>query len=156
MDKPVKHAAERHLTGYTLLDSPIGSLLLGGDGETVMLIGFPGGSMAVSARPDWYRDDGLYAVARSQIAAWFAGQLQRFDFPMTMIGTPFQKMVWQALIRIPFGKTATYGQIAQTLGKPGAARAVGTANRCNPLPIMVPCHRVIGADWFPDRLWRRS
>jgi len=94
-----------------------------------------------------------------ELDAYFAGNLDRFDTPLAASGTPFQKRVWQALREIPCGTTATYGEIARRLGQPAAARAVGLANNRNPLPIVVPCHRVVGANGsltgFAGELWRK-
>lgn len=87
----------------------------------------------------------LLKEAQSQLSAYFAGKLQTFDLPLDLAGTPFQLRVWQALRDIPFGETRSYGAVAQALGKPGAARAVGGANHENPVAIVVPCHRVIGS-----------
>lgn len=86
------------------------------------------------------------AEARRQLAQYFAGERREFDLPLAPEGTPFERAVWKELEKIPFGETRTYGEIAETLGRPGAARAVGRANGANPIPIVVPCHRVIGAD----------
>lgn len=88
----------------------------------------------------------LSAAANVQLQSYFARELQQFRLPLAPRGTPFQLAVWQALLAIPYGETRSYGQIAAALGKPGAARAVGRANHENPLLIVVPCHRVIGAD----------
>lgn len=142
----MKHAAEKFVTDYAMLDSPVGNLLIGGDQASVMLIGFSKGSRAVTARPEWRRDDSLYAGARSQLSEYFAGQRAVFDFSMTLIGTDFQKQCWEALIAIPQGQTRTYATIAREIGRPKAVRAVGAANGANPLPIVVPCHRLLGAD----------
>jgi methylated-DNA-[protein]-cysteine S-methyltransferase len=92
----------------------------------------------ISARP--------FAAAVSQLAAYFSGHLTRFDLPINPPGTPFQRQVWRALRAVPYGQTITYGQLAARLGKPGASRAVGMANSRNPIFIVVPCHRLIGAD----------
>jgi methylated-DNA-[protein]-cysteine S-methyltransferase len=101
----------------------------------------------VIARPsEWTEDDARLGEAREQLAAYFAGELRTFSLPLAPRGSPFQKQVWQALAHIPFGETRLYGQLAASLGHPGAARAVGAANRTNPIRIIVPCHRVIGAD----------
>ncbi len=81
-----------------------------------------------------------------QLAAYFAGTLQSFDLPLMPRGTAFQQRVWQALLLVPYGTSSSYGQLARALGQPGAARAVGGANHCNPLPIVIPCHRVVGAN----------
>ena len=87
----------------------------------------------------------LLERAQEQIREYFDGRRQEFDLPLTFVGTDFQKKVWQALTEIPYGKTVTYGALAERIGCPGGARAVGAANHCNPLPILVPCHRVVGA-----------
>lgn len=86
------------------------------------------------------------AVAKTQLAEYFAGERREFDLELAPRGTPFQQRVWQDLLDIPAGQTRTYSEIARRLGRPGAARAVGRANATNPIPIIVPCHRVIGAD----------
>ena len=86
----------------------------------------------------------LLERAQEQIREYFDGRRQEFDLPLTFVGTDFQKKVWQALTEIPYGKTVTYGALAERIGCPGGARAVGAANHCNPLPILVPCHRVVG------------
>lgn len=95
---------------------------------------------------EWRRDDAFFKEAFAQLGAYFAGQLTRFDLPLRFAGTAFQKTVWRALIDIPFGETVSYGALAATIGRPSASRAVGAANGANPLPIVAPCHRVIGAD----------
>lgn len=91
-------------------------------------------------------DNLLLKRARQQLALWFAGKLQSFDLPLDLVGTQFQQAVWRELLAIPRGETCSYGQIAAKLGKPGAARAVGGACGANPLPIIIPCHRVVGSD----------
>jgi methylated-DNA-[protein]-cysteine S-methyltransferase len=87
-----------------------------------------------------------FAVAATQLTAYFAGELTSFDLPLAPAGTPFQRQVWAALRSVPYGQAVTYGQLAFRLGRPGASRAVGLANARNPIFIMVPCHRLIGAD----------
>jgi methylated-DNA-[protein]-cysteine S-methyltransferase len=87
-----------------------------------------------------------FAAAAQQLDAYFAGELRAFDLPLDLAGTPFQRQVWAELLRIPFGQTVTYGQLAAVIGKPSASRAVGLANGRNPVSIVVPCHRVIGSD----------
>ncbi|MFF1506527.1 methylated-DNA--[protein]-cysteine S-methyltransferase [Streptomyces sp. NPDC058326] len=86
-----------------------------------------------------------FGEAIRQLDAYFAGELTAFDLPLHLIGTPFQKRVWEQLLRIPYGETRTYGELAEELGSPGSSRAVGLANGKNPVSIIVPCHRVIGA-----------
>jgi methylated-DNA-[protein]-cysteine S-methyltransferase len=96
--------------------------------------------------PEWRRDDSLFAEAFRQLRAYFAGELTQFDLPLRFAGTSFQCKVWTALCEIPFGEVVSYGALASRIGKPTASRAVGGANGANPLPIVVPCHRVIGSD----------
>lgn len=88
----------------------------------------------------------LLREAARQLESYFRGELKEFSLPLEPIGTDFMKRVWTALCEIPYGRTASYGEIAERIGKPGAARAVGLANNRNPIPIIIPCHRVIGAD----------
>ena len=135
-----------HRLAYGWLDSPVGRLLVAGDPERLHLIGFPGGNRARRPSSDWRRDDRLFAETFRQLRAYFAGELTRFDLPLRIAGTPFQNAVWSALRDIPYGETISYGQLAQRIGRPTASRAVGAANGANPLPIVVPCHRVVGAD----------
>ena len=94
----------------------------------------------------WQQSDAPFAAVREQLAEYFAGERQQFDVPLKLAGTPFQQRVWQELVRIPFGTTITYAQLAQRVGQPTASRAVGHANGRNPISIIVPCHRVIGAN----------
>ncbi|MFN0148696.1 MAG: methylated-DNA--[protein]-cysteine S-methyltransferase [Dehalococcoidia bacterium] len=91
-------------------------------------------------------DDGLIRAARTQFAAYFRGELTEFDLPLAPAGTPFQLQVWEALRGIPYGETISYGELARRIGRPAASRAVGAANGHNPIGIVVPCHRVIGAN----------
>jgi methylated-DNA-[protein]-cysteine S-methyltransferase len=91
-------------------------------------------------------DAGLFAAAAAQLGEYFAGRLTSFDLPVTMMGTAFQRLVWSALLDIPYGTTVSYGELAALIGRPSAARAVGLANGRNPVSIIVPCHRVVGSD----------
>jgi len=133
-------------TLFSLLDSPIGELLLTGDGHYVT------GIWMQSHRSEWKRtrayerDDVALAPARAQLTQYFAGERADFELSLLPEGTPFQRKVWNALCEIPYGETISYGELARRIGQPSAARAVGLANGSNPLPIVVPCHRVIGAD----------
>jgi len=97
---------------------------------------------------DWVRDDDerVLAEARRQLDTYFAGNLSAFDLPLDPAGTPFQVQVWQQLTRIPYGQTISYGELARRIENPSASRAVGLANGRNPIAVIVPCHRVIGAD----------
>jgi methylated-DNA-[protein]-cysteine S-methyltransferase len=132
---------------YTTLDSPLGDLLLVGHRQALSGIAFlshaPAASMLSS---HWLRDDDAFAAVARQLRAYFAGELRSFELPLAPRGTPFQQRVWTALADIPYGSTRTYGQLAQQLGQPLAARAVGLANARNPIPIVIPCHRLVGAD----------
>jgi methylated-DNA-[protein]-cysteine S-methyltransferase len=137
-------------TYYTYIDSPLGQLFLHGDGHFLMGLFTPrhlddpkGGR-----RPDasWQQSDAPFTAVREQLADYFAGKRQEFDVPLKLAGTPFQQRVWQELVRIPFGTTISYGQLAERVGTPTASRAVGQANGRNPVSIIVPCHRVIGAN----------
>lgn len=131
---------------YGYYESPVGDLLVAGDGEALHLISFPKGSRAKQPKGDWHRDDALFKNVYAQLAAYFAKELTEFDVPLRPSGTSFQNKVWTKLLEIPFGETWSYGQLAANIGKPTASRAVGAANGANPLPIIIPCHRVIGAD----------
>lgn len=130
---------------YTLLPSPLGEILIAGDAAGLRWIVFQEGVRPMKPRTAWRRDDDAFKNAGAQFAAYFAGELRRFDLPLAPEGTDFQKEVWRGLCRIPYGRTVSYGELARSIGYPDAARAVGAANGKNPLPIVVPCHRVIGA-----------
>ncbi|MEM1228928.1 MAG: methylated-DNA--[protein]-cysteine S-methyltransferase [Pseudomonadota bacterium] len=131
---------------YTTMESPVGPLVLAGDDAALTLIGFTTGPKAWSIDPGWVHVPTAFAVARGQLAEYFAGQREHFDLTLRPEGTEFQRAVWQALTRIPYGETCSYGDIAAAIGRPKAVRAVGAANGRNPLPIVVPCHRVIGSN----------
>jgi methylated-DNA-[protein]-cysteine S-methyltransferase len=123
------------------LPSPIGDLLLVSNGEVLTGVHMTPHPALVGPR-----DDALLGAVREQLQAYFAGELLDFDLPLGLQGTPFQRRVWEALRRIPYGTTASYIDIARRIGRPTAPRAVGAANGRNPIAIIVPCHRVIGAD----------
>ena len=131
---------------YSYLDSPVGQLLLVADADHLRMISFPAGSRRQEPAAEWRRDDTWFPQTTAQLRAYFDGELTRFSLPLLFDGTPFQNAVWQALCQIPYGTTTSYGALAKTIGRPKASRAVGAANGANPLPIVVPCHRVIGAD----------
>ena len=130
---------------YCYLPTPIGDLLLAGDNEALSLIGFPEGKMRRDPDPDWIFNEKPFAAARQQLQEYFAGKRESFDLPLRLTGTEFQVQVLEELQRIPYGETTSYGAIAQRIGRPKAVRAVGAANGRNPLPIVIPCHRVIGS-----------
>jgi methylated-DNA-[protein]-cysteine S-methyltransferase len=129
---------------YRTIDSPIGPLTLAGHGSTLTNLRMVDQTYEPS-RTDWSPDPGAFADAVAQLDAYFAGELTDFDIGLDLRGTEFQRRVWQALLRIPYGETRSYGEIAEQIGAPGSARAVGWANGHNPIAIVVPCHRVIGA-----------
>jgi len=131
---------------YDYLDSPVGRLLLVLDKDGLRHVHFVNGRQPLDIDESWERGAGALHEARSQLNAYFAGKLSRFDLPLDPQGTEFQRQVWLELLRIPYGRTTTYGEIATRLGDAGASRAVGAANGSNPLAIVVPCHRVIGAN----------
>jgi methylated-DNA-[protein]-cysteine S-methyltransferase len=130
---------------YCYLETPIGELLLAGDNDGLSMIGFPKGSMRREPEPDWIFNEKRLAGARRQLREYFAGERREFDLPLRLSGTEFQVSVLQALQEIPYGETVSYGEIARRIGRPKAVRAVGAANGRNPIPIVVPCHRVIGS-----------
>jgi methylated-DNA-[protein]-cysteine S-methyltransferase len=131
---------------FSVFESPIGELILSGDDRGLAAIAFADSSKAPRPDATWTRDDGAFARVAQQLSAYFAGELRRFELDLAPRGTPFQQRVWAALQAIPFGATTTYGRLAGVLGDPHATRAVGLANGRNPIPIVIPCHRVIGAD----------
>jgi methylated-DNA-[protein]-cysteine S-methyltransferase len=131
---------------YTELASPIGGLLLLGDGDRLVGLSMQDGRYPLRIDPAWRRDDEQLVEVRAQLDEYFAGERTAFDVPLGFEGSDFQLEVWHALCEIPYGTTTSYGALADGLGKPGAARAVGLANGQNPIAVIVPCHRVIGAD----------
>ncbi len=128
--------------------SPFGELLLIFNGDTLTGLYLPqhAGGPAPAPEPGSRRDDLAFRAVRDQLRAYFAGELRDFDIPFHLHGTEFQRLVWNELSRIPFGSTISYAEQARRIGRPGAARAVGAANGRNPISIIVPCHRVIGAN----------
>ncbi|MFC4257866.1 methylated-DNA--[protein]-cysteine S-methyltransferase [Marinobacter lacisalsi] len=131
---------------YTELDSPIGTLLITGDGDAITGLHMEQQATRPTMGEHWHRDDQRFQEALEQLTAYFEGTLQQFDLPLAGAGTGFQQAVWAALREIPYGQTETYGQLARRIGNQKASRAVGLANRRNPIGIIVPCHRVIGAN----------
>jgi methylated-DNA-[protein]-cysteine S-methyltransferase len=130
---------------YCYLDTPIGELLLAGDDDALSLVSFPEGSMRRDPAPDWIYNEKPFVAARRQLTEYFAGERREFDLPLKLSGTEFQMSVLEALQQIPYGETTSYADIAERVGRPKAVRAVGAANGRNPIPIIVPCHRVIGS-----------
>ncbi|MDI2127760.1 methylated-DNA--[protein]-cysteine S-methyltransferase [Yinghuangia seranimata] len=147
------HSTERTAaTVYTTLPGPLGELLLVGEesphaGLTLTSLSLPGQRRIPAVRPDWRRDPDAFADAARQLDAYFDGRLRDFDLPFAASGTVFQQRVWDAVDRIPYGTTTTYGRLAEELGVPREdIRALGAAIGANPLLVVRPCHRVIGAD----------
>ena len=130
---------------YCYLDTPIGELLLAGEDGALSMIGFPKGSMRREPEADWIFNETQMSDARQQLREYFSGERRDFDLPLKLSGTEFQVSVLEALQGIPYGETTSYGEIARRIGRPKAVRAVGAANGRNPIPIVVPCHRVIGS-----------
>ncbi len=128
------------------IDSPVGRLLLAGDGKSLIQVCFQSGPRPLRPADGWIEDAAPFDATISQLAAYFAGERRGFDLPLAPRGTEFQRRVWRALTEIPYGRTISYGELARRIGNASASRAVGLANGANPLPIIVPCHRVIGAD----------
>jgi methylated-DNA-[protein]-cysteine S-methyltransferase len=142
-------------THYGYVASPIGTVEIGVHSECVAILDFvdhPQQTISHESR--------VLSQAIEQVEAYFQGQLQVFDLPLDMSGTPFQRSVWQALLTVPFGRTASYQQMADVVGKPKAVRAVGAANGQNPVSIIVPCHRIIGKNGsltgYGGGIWRKE
>lgn len=129
---------------YRAIDSPIGPLALAGRGRVLTNLRMVDQTYEPN-RNDWVPDDRAFPDAVEQLEAYFAGERTDFDLELSLAGSEFQRRVWQALLTIPYGETRSYGQVAEQVGATGAARAVGLANGRNPIAIIVPCHRVIGA-----------
>lgn len=131
---------------YCTMPSPLGDLWLREENGALTHIGLPGTPPPVDVPQE---ETPLLREAQRQLNEYFAGKRRDLSLPLKPAGTPFRRRVWAVLQTIPYGKTVTYGDLAKTLGAPGAARAVGGACHCNPLPIVIPCHRVIGAGGVP-------
>ncbi|KPI17055.1 Methylated-DNA--protein-cysteine methyltransferase [Actinobacteria bacterium OK074] len=141
-----QHTAKQHITKqHTVIDSPYGPLtLVAADGVLCGLY-MVGQRHRPPEETFGDRDEGPFGETEEQLKAYFAGELKEFTLQLTLNGTPFQRDVWAQLQRIPYGETRSYGELADALGNPGASRAVGLANGKNPIGIIVPCHRVVGA-----------
>ncbi len=132
-------------TYYTHVQSPVGPIFLAGREERVVRMSFTSGHQIRHPEPDWIENEKALHPAVEQVHEYLSGERFTFTLVPVLEGTVFQVLVWQALMNIPFGETRSYGEIADGLGRPGAARAVGAANSANYLPLLVPCHRVIGS-----------
>ncbi|MGB2671677.1 MAG: methylated-DNA--[protein]-cysteine S-methyltransferase [Candidatus Acidiferrum sp.] len=131
---------------YTTIKSPVGPLLLVGDDQGLRMVHFALGRRPKSPQRDWVENETQFDDVKRQLQEYFAGERKDFDLPLVLEGTEFQLLVWRNLRKIPFGETVSYGQLARRIGSPDAARAVGLANGSNPIPIIIPCHRVIGSN----------
>jgi methylated-DNA-[protein]-cysteine S-methyltransferase len=131
---------------WTRIESPIGDLTIVAENDAIVAIEMSPARPATTASAVREDDHPLLNEAKRQFDAYFRGELNTFSLPLRPSGTDFQQRVWKALERIPYGVTASYGDIAKAIGAPGSSRAVGAANGANPLPIVVPCHRVIGSN----------
>ena len=139
---------------YAYFHSPVGFIELHSDGESLLAARF------VEAPTRGHMPDAVLLRAIHQLTAYFSGELTAFDLPLRLKGTSFQLSVWEQLLKIPYGETRSYGDIARALGNPGAMRAVGAANGANPIVIIIPCHRVITTDGtlggYGGGLWRKA
>jgi len=131
---------------HTVIDSPYGPLTLVADERVLCGLYMVGQRHRPPEENFGERDDTPFGEATAQLQAYFAGELKEFDLPLRLAGTPFQRSVWDQLRKIPYGEIRSYGELADALGNPKASRAVGLANGKNPIGIIVPCHRVVGAN----------
>jgi len=131
---------------YQYMDSPIGKLLVAGDEKGLHLINFPKNGKPSLPESDWTENPKPLQEALLQLDAYFSGKLKTFSLNLCLDVRPFQKKVLTTLRRVPYGQTISYGKLAEKIGSPKASRAVGQANAKNPIPIVIPCHRVIGSN----------
>jgi methylated-DNA-[protein]-cysteine S-methyltransferase len=131
---------------YTLLPSPLGTILVAADDAGLRVVSFQDGHRPTRPESFWCRDPEVFGDCREQLAAYFAGELEEFHLALAPQGTAFQVRVWRELAAIAYGEVRSYGEVARALGRPQAARAVGAAVGQNPLAIVIPCHRVVGED----------
>ena len=133
---------------YDIFDSPVGKITLATDGTAITNLHIEGDRYFTQLPSDWKRDKNNTVLQRAEkeLKEYFAGKRAKFDFAVSFVGTPFQQSVWKALQLIPAGKTVSYKALAESIGKPKAVRAVGTAIGRNPICIIVPCHRVLASD----------
>ena len=133
-------------TSFTQIESPLGPLLLSSNEAGLCEIQFVNGRHSARVEPEWHENAAALKEPVRQLRAYFAGELEDFDLPLAPRGTEFQQNVWAELCKIPYGETISYGELARRIGNPNASRAVGLANGSNPIPVVIPCHRVIGAN----------
>lgn len=131
---------------YTFFESPVGLLYLEMTGDKLSGLRFAGRAGKIDPGEGWKEVKGPFKETIRQLKSYFRGDLKRFDVPLKLEGTDFQRAAWKELRKIPYGKTITYGEQARRIGNPKASRAIGGANGANPVAIIVPCHRVIGSN----------
>ena len=131
---------------YTYTKSPFGDILLAREEAGLTHISFQTGVRPLHPEPEWRKAEGPLADAAEQLRAYFYGEMREFDLPLAPRGTSFQRAVWDVLLKIPYGESCSYADVARAIGRPNAQRAVGSANNANPVSLVVPCHRVIAAD----------
>lgn len=131
---------------FARVESPVGTLTLVAEGASVRQINFTQNGTPAASNAEWREDVSGFTDVVRQLKAYFAGELQDFQLTLAPQGTPFQQKVWSELCKIPYGETISYGELARRIGNPSASRAVGLANGSNPIPIIIPCHRVIGSN----------
>ncbi len=143
----INHSGRNNIVNYLLIESPLGTLLLLSDGKNLKQLSFITDIDDFKAQPGWKRsNDAVLDAVHDQLTEWFSGKRQVFDLPLSPDGTEFQKTAWSQLQKIPYGTTCTYGEQAKAINKPTAVRAIGAANGQNPIALIIPCHRVVGAD----------
>jgi methylated-DNA-[protein]-cysteine S-methyltransferase len=143
---PKRVTETQPVVSYAYFDTPVGRVLVAGEATRLRLIAFQQGSRIGHPQPSWRHDPAPLAEAFRQLDDYFEGKRTKFTLPLHLGGTDFQNAVWTSLQRIPYGHTITYRDLAARIGRPAAIRAAGAANGANPLPIVVPCHRVIGSN----------
>lgn len=131
---------------YAAIGSPVGELLLVGDERALRGLYMQEGRTGAAVRPEWTSAEAPFRAVHEQLNEYFEGSRTGFELPLELEGTPFQRRVWRALLEIPYGETISYGALARRIGRPESTRAVGAANGRNPISLIVPCHRVVGAD----------
>ncbi len=144
--RAVKRSPKESNLSYWISTSPVGRLLLVGSAKGLQALQFQDGAHPLPIQPTWQKAREPFRAVLEQLQEYFGGSRTRFQVKLDLQGTPFQRRVWQALQRIPYGRTVSYGDIAKQVARPKASRAVGAANGQNPVSIIVPCHRVIGAN----------
>jgi methylated-DNA-[protein]-cysteine S-methyltransferase len=146
VNEKCQHCVEERYMEYDIQKTDIGPILAGIDDEGLRYVSFQQGKHPMPIPEVWTQNERLLKPVFDQIQAYLNGELTCFDLTLAPMGTQFQKSVWAALLEIPYGKTASYGDIATAIGNPKACRAVGGANGRNPIPLIIPCHRIIGID----------